>query len=77
MRDLVEYIVKFLVSNPDKVVAKEVIGLKVTVIELRVAKEDMGRVIGKEGKTATALRTFLQAAGAKSGRFYNLEIVED
>ena len=77
MRDLVEHIVKFLVSNPDKVVAKEVKGLKVTVIELRVAKEDMGRVIGKEGKTATALLTILQAAGAKSGRVYNLEIVED
>ena len=77
MRDLVEYIVKFLVTSPEKVIAKEVIGLKVTVIELRVAKEDMGRVIGKEGKTATALRTILQAAGAKSGRVYNLEIIED
>ena len=77
MRDLLEYIVKFLVSKPEMVIAKEVKGLKVTVIELRVAKEDMGRVIGKEGKTATALRTILQAAGAKSGRVYNLEIVED
>lgn len=77
MRDLVETIVKYLVNNPDKVLAKEVKGLKVTVIELRVAKEDMGRVIGKEGKTATALRTILQAAGAKAGRVFNLEIVED
>ena len=52
MRDMVEFIVKYLVNNPDKVIAKEVSGLKVTVVELRVAKEDMGRVIGKEGKTA-------------------------
>ncbi len=77
MRDLVEHVVKYLVSNPDKVIAKEITGLKVTVIELRVAKEDMGRVIGKEGKTATAIRTILQAAGAKGGRVYSMEIVED
>lgn len=77
MKDLVEYIVRYLVSNPEKVIAREVKGIKVTVIELRVAKEDMGRVIGKEGKTATALRTILQAAGAKTGRVFSLEIVED
>ncbi len=77
IRELIEFIVRALVDRPEKVSVREVKGLKVTVLELRVAKEDMGRVIGKNGRTAMAIRTLLHATGTKAGRVYNLEIVED
>jgi predicted RNA-binding protein YlqC (UPF0109 family) len=65
MRDLMEQIAKALVDKPDQVEVSEVEGEQTTVIELRVAKEDLGKVIGKQGRTARALRTILSAASTK------------
>ncbi|HPA84591.1 MAG TPA: KH domain-containing protein, partial [Deltaproteobacteria bacterium] len=62
MRELIEYIAKALVDNPDEVSVSEVEGEVTSVIELRVAKSDLGKVIGKEGRTARAMRTLLTAA---------------
>lgn len=76
MRDLIEYIAKSLVDKPEDVVVKETDGEKTTIIELRVAQEDLGKVIGKEGKTARAMRTILNAAGTKMGKRCVLEILE-
>jgi len=76
MRELMEYIAKALVDDPDEVRVAEVEGERVTVIELRVAQTDLGKVIGKQGRTAKALRTILSAASAKSGRRVILEILE-
>ena len=76
MKELIEYIAKSLVDNPDAVSAAEVEGEKTTVIELRVAQSDLGKVIGKEGKTARAMRTILNAAGTKIGKRCVLEILE-
>jgi predicted RNA-binding protein YlqC (UPF0109 family) len=76
MKALIEYIAKSLVDNPDQVSVSEVEGEKTTVIELRVAQTDLGKVIGKEGKTARAMRTILNAAGTKIGKRCVLEILE-
>ena len=76
MKNLIEYIAKALVDNPDSVSVMEVEGEKTTVIELRVAQTDLGKVIGKEGKTARAMRTILNAAGTKIGKRCVLEILE-
>jgi hypothetical protein len=76
MKQLVEQIAKSLVDNPDKVQVKEVAGEQTTVLELRVAPEDLGKVIGKQGKTARAIRTILAAAGMKMHKRYMLEILE-
>ncbi len=76
MKALIEYIAKSLVDNPDSVSVAEVEGEKTTVIELRVAQSDLGKVIGKEGKTARAMRTILNAAGTKIGKRCVLEILE-
>lgn len=76
MKELIEYIAKSLVDNPDAVSVAEVEGEKTTVIELRVAQSDLGKVIGKEGKTARAMRTILNAAGTKIGKRCVLEILE-
>jgi predicted RNA-binding protein YlqC (UPF0109 family) len=76
MKELIEYIVKALVDQPDKVKVTEVDGERTTVIELSVANEDRGKVIGKEGRTARALRTILSAASAKARKKAVLEIVE-
>ncbi len=76
MKELIEYIAKSLVDNPDAVSVAEVEGEKTTVIELRVAQSDLGKVIGKEGKTARAMRTILNAAGTKVGKRCVLEILE-
>ncbi len=65
MKELIKYISQSLVDNPDKVEVTEVIGEQTSVIELRVAKEDLGKVIGKQGRTAKAIRTILSAASAK------------
>ncbi len=65
-----------MVDNPDQVAVTEVEGEKTTVIELRVAQTDLGKVIGKEGKTARAMRTILNAAGTKIGKRCVLEILE-
>jgi predicted RNA-binding protein YlqC (UPF0109 family) len=76
MRDLIEYIAKSLVDRPENVVVKETEGEKTTIIELRVAQEDLGKVIGKQGRTARAMRTILNAAGTKIGKRCVLEILE-
>ena len=76
MKDLIEYIAKVLVDNPDDVRVTELEGKQTSVIELRVAKEDLGKVIGKQGRTARAMRTILSAASTKIMKRSVLEIVE-
>jgi hypothetical protein len=76
MKDLIKYIAQALVDNPEKVEVSEVQGEQTSVIELRVAKEDLGKVIGKQGKTAKAMRTILSAASAKVHKRTVLEIIE-
>jgi predicted RNA-binding protein YlqC (UPF0109 family) len=75
-KDLVEYIVKELVDYPQNVEISEIDGEKSTIIELRVAKEDIGKVIGKHGRIARAIRTINSAAATKSGRKVVLEILD-
>ena len=76
MRDLIVEIVKALVDQPDEVSVNEIGGSHTTVLELRVAKTDMGKVIGKQGRTAQAIRTILSAAAGKTRKRYILEIIE-
>jgi predicted RNA-binding protein YlqC (UPF0109 family) len=76
MRDLIEYIAKSLVDNPAQVAVKEVEGEKTTVFELRVGPGDLGKVIGKRGRTARSIRTILNAAATKAGKRAVLEILE-
>jgi predicted RNA-binding protein YlqC (UPF0109 family) len=76
MKELVKYIATALVDNPDEVSVHEVEGEQTSVIELRVAKGDLGKIIGKHGKTAQSIRTILSAASAKLGKRAVLEIVE-
>ena len=75
-KDLVEYIVKSLVDDPSAVKIAVVEGEKSTILELRVAQEDIGKVIGKHGRIAKAIRTVLQAAGARGGKHTVLEILD-
>lgn len=76
MKDLVETVCKSLVDNPDEVSVTQIDGEQTTILELRVAPTDLGKVIGKQGRTARAIRTILAAAGMKQRRRYNLEIIE-
>jgi len=76
MKNLIEYIAKVLVDNPDDVSVTELEGKQTSVIELRVAKEDLGKVIGKQGRTARAMRTILGAASTKLKKRSVLEILE-
>jgi len=76
MKDLVEEIAKALVDIPEQVSVREVEGEQVTVLELRVAPSDLGKVIGKQGRTARSIRTLLGAAGMKLNRRFTLEILE-
>ena len=76
MKDLIKYIAQALVDNPDQVDVSEVEGNQTSVLELKVAKEDLGKVIGKQGRTARAMRTILSAASAKVKKRTVLEIVE-
>lgn len=76
MKDLIKYIAQSLVDNPDSVAVSEVLGEQTSVIELRVAKEDLGKVIGKQGRTAKAMRTILSAASTKLRKRAVLEIIE-
>jgi hypothetical protein len=76
MKDLVKYIAQALVDSPDEVSVSEVEGEQTSVIELRVAKEDLGKIIGKHGRTAQSIRTILSAASAKNRKRAVLEIVE-
>ena len=76
MKEFLEYIVKNLVDHPDDVNVTEVEGSRTTVYELRVGQGDLGKVIGKEGKTAKSIRTLLAAASARQGKRAVLEILE-
>ena len=75
-KELVEYIAKAVVDRPDQVKVSEIQGEKTSVIELSVAKEDLGKVIGKQGRTARAIRVILGAASANLGKRSVLEIIE-
>ena len=77
MKELVLFLAKSLVNNPDAVEVKEIQGETASVLELRVAKEDLGRIIGKQGRTAKSIRTILNAAASKANRKVVLEIVEE
>ena len=76
MKDLITRIAKALVDQPDQVQVTEVEGNQTTVLELKVAKEDLGKIIGKEGRNARAIRTILGAASAKLKKRTVLEIIE-
>lgn len=76
MKELVEEIAKALVDQPDDVSVNEIQGEQKTVLELRVAKEDIGKIIGKQGRTARSIRTLLGAAGMKLNRRFDLDILE-
>jgi predicted RNA-binding protein YlqC (UPF0109 family) len=76
LKELIEYIVKALVDHPDKVEVKEITGEKSIIFELRVGEGDLGKVIGKEGRTAKSIRTIISAAAMKQGKRTVLEILE-
>ena len=76
LKDLVEHIVKKLVDRPEDVEVSEISGEQATIIELRVAGEDLGKVIGKEGRTARSIRTLVHAAATKEKKRAVLEILE-
>jgi len=76
MKELIRYIARALVDNPEAVEVSEVEGEQTSVIELKVAKEDLGKVIGKQGRTARAMRTILSAASTKIRKRAVLEIIE-
>ena len=76
MKELVEMIAKALVDNPDKVHVSQLEGEQTSILELTVDPEDLGKVIGKQGRTARAIRVILGAAGMKLKRRFNLEIIE-
>jgi uncharacterized protein len=76
MTELLEFIVKALVDDPASVEIKEVAGDKITIFELRTSKEDIGKIIGKRGRTAGAIRTIINAVAARQGKRAVLEIIE-
>jgi len=76
VRALIEQIAKALVDEPEQVVINSVVGEHVTVLELRVSANDLGKVIGKQGRTARSIRTILGAASMKLKKRYTLEILE-
>ena len=75
-KDLIEFIVKTLVDDPTSVHINEVQGEKTTVLELKVKEDDIGKVIGKQGRIAKAMRTILNACSTKEGKKYTLEILD-
>jgi len=77
MKDFVAYIVKNLVDNPDQVKINEIGGTYTLIIELSVEKSDIGKIIGKKGKTINAIRTLLMSVASRNGLRVNLEILED
>lgn len=76
LKELIEYIAKALVDNPDLVSVKEIPGEKTVIYELKVGEGDLGKIIGREGKTAKAIRTIVSAAAMKRGKRAVLEILE-
>ena len=77
MKELVLFLAKHLVNSPDAVEVKETQGDTASVLELRVAKEDLGRIIGKQGRTAKSIRTILNAVASRTNRKVVLEIIEE
>ena len=77
MKELVQYLARSLVNNPDAVDVNETESDATSVVKLRVAKEDLGRIIGKQGRTAKSIRTILNAAASRTNRKVVLEIVEE
>ena len=77
MKELVQLLARSLVNHPDAVEVKETLGDTASVVELKVAKEDLGRIIGKQGRTAKSIRTILNAAASRTNRKVVLEIVEE
>ncbi|MEO0202246.1 MAG: KH domain-containing protein [candidate division WOR-3 bacterium] len=75
-KELLEYIVKLIVDRPDNVDIREIPGEKVVIYEIRVSKDDVGKVIGKQGRTAKAIRTILAAISLKKGKKVVVEIIE-
>jgi predicted RNA-binding protein YlqC (UPF0109 family) len=76
MKELIEFIVKALVDDPSAIDIKEINGDKITIYELRADKGDIGKVIGKRGRTAGAIRTIINAVSARQGKRAVLEIIE-
>ncbi len=76
MKELIEFVVKALVDDPSAIDIKEVSGDKITIYELRSAKSDIGKIIGKRGRTASAIRTIMNAVSARQGKRAVLEIIE-
>jgi predicted RNA-binding protein YlqC (UPF0109 family) len=77
MKELVQFLVRQLVNNPDAVEVRETPGDSASVIEVRVAKEDLGRLIGKQGRTVRLIRTILNAVASRTNRRVVLEIIEE
>ena len=77
MKEFVGYIVKNLVDHPDKVIINEIGGTQTLIIELSVEKSDIGKIIGKKGKTINAIRTLLMSVASRNGLRVNLEILEE
>jgi len=77
MKDLVEFIAKALVDEVGRIEISEITGNQTNIIELKVAKEDIGKVIGRQGRTADAIRTILNCAAAKLSRRYILQIIDE
>lgn len=75
-KELIEFIAKSLVDDPSSVQVTEVEGEKATILELKVKEEDIGKVIGKQGRIAKAMRTLLNATSGKTGKKYSLEILD-
>ena len=77
MKDLVEFVAKALVDDVERIEISEIAGNQTNIIELKVAKEDIGKVIGRQGRTADALRTILNCAAAKLNKRYILQIIDE
>ena len=76
VKELVQYIAQAVVDNPDAVSVNEIEGAQATILELKVAKQDLGKIIGKQGRTAGAIRMILSSAAGKTKRRITLEIIE-
>lgn len=77
MRELIDFIARSLVDNVEKIEINEIVGSQTNVIELKVAKEDIGKVIGRNGRTADAIRTILNCGAAKLNKRYILQIIDE
>jgi len=77
MKELLEFLARSLVNHPEQVEVKEAQGDNASILELKVAKEDLGRIIGKQGRTAKSIRTILNAAASRTNRKVVLDIIEE